>query len=37
MGTRGDDLRWELVHLVVLHSTAYKLILGMDFLNARNA
>jgi hypothetical protein len=36
MGTRGDDLRWERVMFVVLPSTDYKLLLGMDFLDNRN-
>ena len=36
-GTRGDDLRWERVHLTVLHSVQYKLILGMDILQPRKA
>ena len=35
MGTRGDDLRWELMHLTVLDTTAYKLILGIDYFKPR--
>ena len=35
MGTRGDDLRWELMHLTVLPSQAYKLILGIDYMKRR--
>jgi hypothetical protein len=35
MGTRGDDLRWEKVMFVVLPTDAYKLLLGMDFLENR--
>ena len=35
MGTRGDDLRWELMHLTVLDTSAYKLILGIDFFKPR--
>ena len=35
MGTRGDQLRWELMHLTVLNSPTYKLILGIDYLKRR--
>ena len=35
MGTRGDNLRWERVMLVVLPTDDYKLLLGMDFLDNR--
>ena len=35
MGTRGDDLRWELMHLTVLNSNSYKLILGIDYFKPR--
>ena len=37
MGTKGDDLRWERVHFAVLDSSQYKLILGLDILQPRNA
>ena len=37
MGTKGDDLRWERVHFAVLDSPQYKLILGLDILQPRNA
>lgn len=37
LGTKGEDAdRQVLVHLCVLDSNRYKLILGMDILNALN-
>lgn len=33
LGVRGEDERWQMVHLAVLNTAQYKFIIGMDILS----